>query len=644
MMNREYVARCAANKRGRRRQWELRVSLGNKNSGSLAPELAVAVRLITGAAGFACLCQDGKIILLNDTAVRLLGKESARSDSLTGQHFNSLVHEADSWTLNSWWCNPTGNATPGLGARSHCRLGAPETGWHNLELTCAHHWAGGRQYEIIFGRNTSALSAPAEKPESRFGIQPPAEILKHAAVLRRERVKRKWAERNVRRLAYQDHLTGLINRAYFQSRLKNTLRHSDRFDRAVLLLVIDIDHFKDINDRVGAAAGDILLQQAGQRIRQCMRATDSVARMGGDEFAVLVSNSNAVKIIDSLAQKIIATLAEPFVIEGQTLNISCCIGVTLYPTDGQNAETLLKNAQMALTSAKQHGPGSYQVFDAALNEQVRLRRQLEDELSNAITNNQLVLHYQPQVDINTGEVCGVEALIRWQHPERGMIPPVMFVPMAEASGLIFPMTEWVIRAACTDLKRCIDIGLGIERVSVNLSANLLLHKNLIGMISGILKETGLPAKRLEVEITESMVMDDIEKSSVTLNALYLLGVGLALDDFGTGYSSLTYLRQFPLSTLKIDRSFITEMSANAEDIAIVRAVIALAHSLHLQVIAEGVEDEKQLKILQQEGCDQVQGYYYSKPLPLDDLIGWCAARKISQMTQNSSGEEIRSAS
>lgn len=631
------------NKRGKRRQREFCVRLGNKNSGGLASELAIAVRLITGTAEFACLCQDGKIILMNDMALRLLGKGSALSDSLAGQHFSSLVHEADSWTLNSWWCNATGNATPGLGARSHCRLGTPETGWHNLELTRAHHWADDRQYEIIFGRSTSALSAPAAKPAPKVNMQPRIEILKHAAILRRERVKRKWAERNVRRLAYQDHLTGLLNRACFQSRLKNTLRHSDLFDRAVLLLVIDLDHFKDVNDRIGATAGDILLQQAGQRIRQCMRAIDTVARLGGDEFAVLVSNSKAVKIIDSLAPKIIAALSEPFSVNGQVLNISCCIGATLYPTDGRNAETLLKNAQMALTRAKQHGLGGYQVFDAELNEQVRLRRQLEDELSNAIANNQLVLHYQPQVNINTGEVCGVEALIRWQHPERGMIPPVMFVPIAETSGLIFPMTEWVIKTACTDLKRCIDIGLDIERVSVNLSANLLLYKNLIGMISRILKETDLPAKRLEVEITESMVMDDIEKSSITLNALYLLGVGLALDDFGTGYSSLTYLRQFPLSTLKIDRSFITEMSANAEDIAIVRAVIALAHSLHLQVIAEGVEDEKQLKILQQEGCDQVQGYYYSKPLPLDDLIGWCAARKISQMTQNSSGEEIRSA-
>ncbi len=620
------------------------MSLGTEAPVHLAAELATAARLIAHAADFACLCQDGRIILLNDAALHLLGQENAQSGMLAGRLFNTLVHEADGWTLNSWWCSADNSPSPGLGLRSHCRLGTQETGWHNLELTCAYHWVGGCQYEIIIGRNTSAHLKPSGKSEAGKDRQSLAVVIQNAAVLRRERVKRKWAERNVRRLAYQDHLTGLINRAYFQLRLKNTLRHSKRFDRAVMLLVIDLDHFSDINDRLGAAAGDAVLQQAGRRIRQCMRATDTVARLSGDEFAVLVSNTKAVKIIDNLAQKLIAALAEPFIVDGQSLNISCCIGATLYPTDAQNAETLLKNAQTALARAKHLGPGRYQVFDAALNEQVRLRRQLEDELSAAITNDQLELHYQPQVDINTGEVRGVEALVRWRHPERGLIPPVMFVPIAEASGLIFPMTEWVMKAACTDLKRCIDIGLNIERVSVNLSANLLQHHDLIGMISRTLKETELPAKRLEVEITESMVMDDIEKSSVTLNALYLLGIGLSLDDFGTGYSSLTYLRQFPLSTLKIDRSFITEMSANAEDIAIVRAVIALAHSLHLQVIAEGVEEEKQLRILQQENCDQVQGYYFSKPLPLDDLIIWCTARKIAAIKQHAWDGEIRTAS
>ncbi len=623
------------------------MSLGNITTHRLEADLAVAANLVMRATDFACLCQDGQIILLNDAAMNLLGISNGEIDGQAGRHFNTLVHESDSWTLNSWWCTGNDSAAPGLGSRSHCRLGSPETGWHSLEITCAHHWTGERQYEIIFGRETSSRHATAAAATTTTtttvnkSALPRAAMLKNAAVLRRERVKRKWAERNVRRLAYQDHLTGLINRAYFQLRLKNTLRHSESFGRSVLMLVINIDQFDDINDRIGSNAGDIVLRQVGARIRHCMRATDTVARLGGDEFAVLVSNSKALNIVDGLAKKIISAIAKPFNIDGMELNITCCIGATLYPTDAQDSETMQKHAHIALSRAKQLGAGRYQVFDVALNEQVKLRRQLEDELSLAITENQLVVHYQPQVDINSGEVLGVEALVRWLHPERGMIPPVVFVPIAETSGLILPMTEWVMREACAGLKRCLDIGIDIERVSVNLSANLLLHDDLIGLVIRILKETGLPAKRLEMEITESMVMHDIEKSSKTLNSLYLLGLNLALDDFGTGYSSLTYLRQFPLSTLKIDRSFITEMSANAEDIAIVRAVIALAHSLHLRVVAEGVEEEAQLQILRQENCDQVQGYYYSRPLPLDDLISWCAARKVAQAAQRVSGGEAR---
>ncbi|MSP44264.1 MAG: EAL domain-containing protein [Alphaproteobacteria bacterium] len=613
---------------------------GNRSSGNSVPDLAVARRLVFNAPDFACLCQDGVILLINDEALLVAGHKKGEAANVIGQRFQTLVHEADSWTLNSWWPGTADEGVAGLGARSHCRLGSSDTGWFSLELTCAGHWVGGHQYEIIFGRKAPCIPASLETTLNTAITPARAELVMHATVLRRERIKRKWAERNVRRLAYQDNLTGLINRAYFQLRLKNTLRHSDRFDRAVTLLVIDLDNFKDVNDRFGTAVGDSVLKQAGQRLRQCLRVTDSVARLGGDEFGVLISHAKSGNIIDSMAKKIIAVISEPFLIGGQNHKISCSIGASAHPNDVKSPETLMKNAQLALSSAKRDGPGHYQVFDAALNEQVRLRRQLEDELSDAITNNELVLHYQPQIDINTGALCGVEALVRWQHPERGMIPPVMFIPIAEASGLILPMTEWVMRTASRDLKQCLDIGLNIERVSVNLSANLLLYNGLTSMIGKILKESGLPAKRFEVEITETMVMDDLDKSIATLNALYLLGVGLALDDFGTGYSSLTYLRQFPLSTLKIDRSFITEMSESAEDIAIVRAVIALAHSLHLQVIAEGVENEKQLNILRQEKCDQVQGYFYSKPLPLDQLVKWSMARQICPASEE---QEIRTA-
>lgn len=597
--------------------------------------LATAKKLLANANGFACLCQNGQIVALNSAALQLLDLNSG--ESLIGQHFQTVVHEGDAWTLNSWWGTAQNCPAFEIGTRSHCRLGSASTGWHSLELTLALHWADGAKYQIIFGRDTANGGAAYN------GASHPPRLLQNTVVLRRERVKRKWAERNIRRLAYQDQLTGLINRPYFQVRLKNTLRHAARSGRSVALLVIDIDHFKDINGRLGSKIGDKLLQLVAERIKHCMRTTDCVARLGGDEFAIIVRHATTPKFAEGLAQKLVAALAVPFSIEEHELSISSCVGVAHYPTDADDADLLQKNSHLALTRAKQAGFGNVQVFDAALNEQTHLRKQLEDELSIAINADQLVLHYQPQVDIATGAVRGIEALIRWQHPERGMIPPVMFVPIAEASGLILPMTEWVMRKSCIDLKRCLDMGLNIERVSVNLSANLLHHKGLCDLIGTILSNTGLPARRLEVEITESMVMDDIDKASVMLNSLYLLGVGLALDDFGTGYSSLTYLRQFPLSTLKIDRSFITEMSSNAEDIAIVRAVIALAHSLHLLVIAEGVEEEKQLQILKDEKCDQVQGYYYSRPLPLEDLITWCRARQLG-LEIPSGGQGIRAVS
>lgn len=610
-------------------------------SPSTGKGMETALKLLANLAGFACLCQNGKIVTLNEAALRILNMQAEHSQSLTGQPFQKIIHEGDAWALNSWWGEANKCAAPEMGNRSHCRLGNDQTGWQNLELTLSHYWSNGAKFELVIGRKIA--HARQSQNDSRE-TAPPAHLIQNAAVLRRERVKRKWAERNVRRLAYQDHLTGLINRAYFQLRLKNILRHAQRFERSVALVIVDIDHFKDINDRLGSSVGDRLLCLIAERIKHCVRASDTVARLGGDEFAVIVSHAKGAKFSGALPQKILALLEAPFSIDDNELGISCCIGVSFYPYDADSPDLLQKNAQVALTRAKQISAGTVQVYDAALNEQARLRRQLEDELGQAINTDQLVVHYQPQVDIKTGEVRGIEALIRWQHPERGMIPPVMFVPIAEASGLILPMTEWVMKRSCLDLKRCLDLGLDIERVSVNLSANLLQHKGLTEVIGKILQESGLPAKRLEVEITETMVMDDIEKASTTLNSLYLLGVGLALDDFGTGYSSLTYLRQFPLSTLKIDRSFITEMSANAEDIAIVRAVIALAHSLHLQVIAEGVEEEKQLNILKEENCDQVQGYFYSRPLPLNELIAWCNARKLAAAQSGPADQAIRAAS
>jgi len=586
-----------------------------------------AAELVARATGFACLCRDGEIVLLNDAAMTLLDSRTASPEPFTGRHFISLVHEGDVWALKSWWGNMEDPSAPDLGARCHARIGSSNGGWRNLELTRASYWSGNQHYQIIFGRTVAG--SDLYDPYTGIGdvSSPRAASSLKATLLRRERSKRKWAERSIRRLAYQDQLTGMINRAYFQQRLSSNLRLARDLGWGLMLLIIDIDHFKNINERLGYETGDRILKQIAERIKNCIRGTDMAARIGADEFAVVVSNADAPKVTDTLAQKLMTVLNAPYSVGDKLVNITCCIGSALYPSHSQDAEGLRKNAEIALSKAKQCGQGAYRIFDPVFTEQLQLRRQLEDELAMAISQGQLRVHYQPQIVMETGAIAGAEALVRWQHPERGMIPPAMFVPLAESSGLILPMTQWVMQTACTDLKRCLDLGIGMDRVSVNLSANLLAHSGLNNMISQILQKTGLPAKRLEVEITESMVMDDLEKASETLNSLYLLGVGIALDDFGTGYSSLTYLRQFPLGTLKIDRSFISEVSVNSEDIAIVRAVIALAHSLNLRVVAEGVEEEKQMEILKREHCDMVQGYYHSKPLPLNELIDWCMARK-----------------
>ena len=544
-----------------------------------APDTAWTVhRLMLQARHFAALCRDGNLVMLNANALAILGHPDAPADTFAGLHFSSLAHSDDAWALGSWWPQASGSALSqsqtGLGGRRYARIGSAKTGWHHLELTCAIHLIDGEKYEIILGRpvEKSVLIMPDDMPappQPGVGVN----------VLRRERVKRKWAERSVRRLAYQDHLTGLINRAYYQLRLKNGLRKAAKHENSLALLFVDIDRFKEVNEFLGNAAGDQLLKHIADRLKHCVRVTDTVARLGGDEFAIIVNHLSERSDVTTLAEKIISTLAQPFTLGDRNVHIGACIGATIYPEDAQDAEFLQKNADAALRNAKHQGAGHFQIYHPQMNAETQQRKQLEEELRHAIYNNQLVVHYQPKINSATGAVSGIEALVRWQHPERGMIPPLMFIHIAEATNLILPLTESVLRTSCTDLKMCHDMGLKIGHVSVNLSANLIQQDDLAGVVKRILDETALPANHLELEITESIMMEDIDRARSVLNSIYLLGVALSLDDFGTGYSSLTYLRQFPIRTLKIDRSFITDMTESSEDIAIIRAVIALAHSL-----------------------------------------------------------------
>jgi diguanylate cyclase (GGDEF)-like protein/PAS domain S-box-containing protein len=418
------------------------------------------------------------------------------------------------------------------------------------------------------------------------------------------------------RLEYQanyDALTGLANRNRLHDRLRQAIVSAQRYGHQIAVAFIDLDHFKFINDSLGHHIGDQLLKAVAARLKSCMRENDTVARHGGDEFVVVIDHS-AEKVISMLMPKILASVAEPVMVDERELQVTCSIGFSLYPMDGLDADTLLKNADAAMYRAKEQGRNNVQFYTHELNQKIRKRLVMESILRHALARGEFFLHYQPQVALQTGCVIGVEALIRWNHASEGVIAPSDFIPLAEELGLIVPIGEWVLRTACAQMKAWQQAGLPKISVAVNLSARQFRQRDLAGGIARVLQETGLDPCYLDIELTESMVMHDVELAVATLGKLKAMGIKLSIDDFGTGYSSLSYLKRFPISVLKIDQSFVRDITCDANDAAIARSIIALAHSLKLQVIAEGVETEGQLKYLGLHGCDAIQGYYFSRPL------------------------------
>ena len=423
------------------------------------------------------------------------------------------------------------------------------------------------------------------------------------------------ANRQLRHLATHDVLTGLPNRVLLDDRLAQAMAHADRDKGSFALLMCDLDRFKLINESLGHRAGDELLQEVARRLLGVMRNVDTVARFGGDEF-VLVGNSIADPAdAMQLAARAIAALQAPVRVAGIDVHPSPSIGIAIYPADGASIETLLANADAAMHSAKQRGRGTVQPYVAGMQAGTEDRVQMESELHTAITHKQFQLYYQPKVDTQTGEVRSAEALIRWVHPVRGVIAPGEFIPLAEECGLIGAIGQWVIQEACRQARAWQDDGVPSLRVSVNLSASQFRESALVDNIRRALDEAGLEARFLEVELTESAVMNDPEQSIAILEQLSKMGVLVSVDDFGTGYSSMSYLRRFPIDKLKIDRVFINEMATLPEDASIVRAIVSLAHSLHLKVVAEGVETPAQLEFLKAAKCDEYQGYHFSRPLP-----------------------------
>ncbi|MDB5755423.1 MAG: diguanylate cyclase [Massilia sp.] len=426
---------------------------------------------------------------------------------------------------------------------------------------------------------------------------------------------RKQSEQRIHHVAQHDVLTGLPNRSLLQDRLGQAIAYSMRCDHPVWVMLIDLDRFKFVNDSMGHKAGDVLLMTVAARLRSALRDTDTVARLSGDEFVVILTEHEDQRLSIDIVQRLMDSVAQPVMLGSKEFFVTCSIGVAAYPTDGAPAESLIEHADIAMYRAKKLGRNNFQFYTPAMNEEALERVRIEGALRNALERNEFVLHYQPQVDLASGEIVGMEALIRWQHPEMGMVAPSRFIGVAEETGLIVQIGAWVMRAACLQNQAWQQAGLGKLRVAVNLSARQFGAPNLIKEIRDVLVETGLAPACLEIELTESLFMSDVTLAVELLHSMKALGVNLSIDDFGTGYSSLSYLSRFPIDVLKIDRSFVAEITRDSNDAAIVASIIALAHNLKLAVIAEGVETEEQLDYLRRHGCDEMQGYYFSRPLP-----------------------------
>jgi len=418
------------------------------------------------------------------------------------------------------------------------------------------------------------------------------------------------------RLAHYDALTGLPNRLLFFDRLQQALSQAARHGTLLGVMLLDLDRFKAINDSFGHTAGDALLQAVGRRIGECIRDGDTVARLGGDEFTLLLQDIRQTQHAALVAQKIIEALQQPFLLNGYEVTVNTSIGIALYPLC-RDAETLLKHADTAMYKAKEEGGNGYRFYTDAMSSADTRRLSLEAQLRKAIERDELVLHYQPQVDLVSGRLLGAEALLRWQHPEHGLIPPGEFIPLAEETGLIVPIGEWVLRAACAQNRAWQNAGLAPLRVAVNVSGRQFRHLDLLETIYKTLEDTGLDSRYLEIELTEGVLMQDTVVALQTLHALSAMGVLISIDDFGTGYSSLSYLKRFPIDMLKIDRSFVQDIATDPDDTAIVQAIIAMSHGLGIKTIAEGVETREQLDFLRRHQCDAMQGYCLSRPLPAE---------------------------
>lgn len=472
----------------------------------------------------------------------------------------------------------------------------------------------------IFGRQGQLLATMA----LYFGPTRESDAWQHAMLpsaidLAGLAIENKRSDERIRDLAHRDELTGLSNRTRFLQDLARSIARATRSKQQIGLLFMDLDRFKNINDTLGHDAGDRVLHEVAQRLHGAVRDGDLIARLGGDEFVVVVENIAEPRMLIGIAQKLIEQIARPINLQGQQFHLTASIGISVFPADGKDIHTLIKNADVAMYRVKETGRNGYQFYAEQMSAGSLERMFLESGLRQAIERDELVLHYQPKLDLLTGEITGVEALVRWQHPEMGLLGPLKFISLAEETGLIVPIGRWVLHAACRQMKHWQQNQLLPPRVAINLSARQFRHEKLFDDIADALQSNGLSPHALELEVTESLVMDNPEHAVSLLNRFKSMGMHLAMDDFGTGYSSLANLKRFPFDSVKVDRSFVRDLALDPNDAAISRAIIAMAHALRLRVVAEGVETEAQLAFLRQHGCDEIQGYHFARPMPSAQL-------------------------
>lgn len=481
----------------------------------------------------------------------------------------------------------------------------------------------------IFGRNNKVLGAL-----SLYYREPVApndkelQLVTIAAKLAGIAIENKETEDRIRYLAHYDEMTALPNRALFNQILNHAMKASQRRQQKLAVMFVDLDRFKNINDTFGHSAGDRALQEFAERMRGCLRDTDTVARMGGDEFYILIEELVSGQYAANVAEKVLEEATRPFYIDGQECHLSASIGIAIYPEDGVDAVSLLKHSDIAMYRAKSDGKNAYRFYSASKNTHSVEKLALESQLRRAIERNELVLHYQPKVDVFSDRINGVEALVRWNHPEMGLLPPQHFIPLAEETRLIIPLSLQIMRLACADALTINATSSYPVRVAVNLSPRQLEDHDFAQTLHKLLLRTGLDPDLLQLELTESMVMDNQQQAVEIMHQLKRMGIRLDIDDFGTGYSSLAYLKHFPLHSLKIDRSFIQDIPTSPNDTAITQAIIAMAHSMNMRVVAEGVETKAQADALRQFGCDEYQGFYFSRPVPVDRILDMLAAQKI----------------